>query len=130
MKPRTKPDFKAIAKLIAARLTDQERGKSVAYLDEDLRPPGRVSIGGEEVKIDHPYVMAFIDERPGSTWMHSCRYLVIDPPSGQIQSIASSRPPLFGALPSTWRVVWKSRGIADWQLLRILGSSPNEAPKR
>lgn len=130
MRARKKPDFKAVARLVVARLTDEERARSVAYLDEALRPPGRAAIGGEEVEVDHPYVVAFIDDRPGSNWMHPCRYLLIDPANENVTPVASSRPPLFGLLPPTWHIVWRSPGVADWQLLPMSRPSPQERHKR
>ena len=116
------PDFRRLDAPILDQLTDEERAKSVVYLDEQLKPPGKSSIGGSEQQHNDPYVVAFIDRKPGANWMHPCRYLLIDPATSKITSIDSDRPPLFGVLESTWRIVWRSPGIDDWRLLRI--SSP------
>jgi hypothetical protein len=110
-------DSEALDKLVLDQLTDEERVRSVVYLDQDLRPPGKTLVGGQEVQLDRPHVLAFIDQRPGANWMHPCRYLLIDTTTRQVTSIDSARPPLFGILPATWRAVWRSANLADWQLL-------------
>jgi hypothetical protein len=116
--PQGREDF-TLDELILTQLTSEERAKSAVYLDERLRPSGQSAVGGREYQHDTPSVVAFIDQRPGANWMHPCRYLLIDPATKNITSINSDRPPLFGALPSTWRVVWRSHGIDDWRLLPI-----------
>ena len=126
---RGEPDFSGVVALILLQLTDAERAKSVVYLDEQLRPPGQNSIGGHEYQHNTPCVVAFIDQRPGANWMHPCRYLLIDPVTSKINSIDSDRPPLFGALQPTWRVVWRSHGIDDWRLLPISRPPSEETPK-
>jgi len=115
--------------LIVGKLTDEERDKSVAYLDEQLRPAGQALIGEREYKQGVPYLVAFIDQQPGANWMHPCRYLLIDPASKTTTSINSDRPPRFGTLPPTWRVVWRSQNIEDWRLLP-LSRPPSEEKKR
>ena len=122
-------DFRALDASILEQLTDEERAKSVVYLDAQLRPPGASRIGEHEYQYDAPCLAAFIDPQPGDNWMHPCRYLLIDPATGKITSIPCDRPPVFGPLPPTWRVVWRSRGIDDWRLLPISASSPQETQK-
>ena len=117
-------DFETLDGVILDQLTDKERARSVVYLDQDLRPPGQTQVGGREVQFDHRHMMAFIDQQPGANWMHPCRYLLIDPVTSQLISVDAAQPPRFGVLPATWRVVWRSPGVADWQLIRISSSSP------
>lgn len=116
---QTGPDFRNFDALILKQLTDAERARSVVYLDEQLRPPGRSDIGGSEIERSGSFVLAFVDRKPGANWMHPCRYLLIDPATRNITSIDSDRPPVFGPLPPTWRVVWRSPDIDDWRLLPI-----------
>lgn len=113
------PDFRSFDALIVNQLTDAERARSVVYLDEQIRPPEGIAIGGSEYERSDPFVLAFVDRKPGANWMHPCRYLLIDPVTRSITSIDSDRPPLFGPLPPTWRAVWRSPGIDDWRLLPI-----------
>lgn len=112
-------EFRALDAAILAELTEKEREASVVYLDAQLRPPGAVSIAGLGSQADSPYVLAFIDQRPGVNWMHACRYLLIDPLTRTVSSKESDRPPAFGQLPPTWRIVWRAAGIEDWRLLPI-----------
>ena len=113
------PNLADVEAMVLGQLTDQERARSVAYLDSDLRPPGKTRIGKRVVQFEHAHVVAFIDRQPGANWMHPCRYLLIDPATSEFISVDADQPPRFGVLPPTWRVVWRSRDIADWQLLRI-----------
>jgi len=106
--------------LVLGELTEEERANSVVYLDEQLRPPGQSSMAGQELVHDGAYLVVFVDQQPGVNWMHRCRYLLIDSVTGKITSINSDRPPLFGALPPTWRVVWQSHGLENWRLLPLL----------
>jgi hypothetical protein len=122
-------DFEAFDnKLILDQLTDQERARSSVYLDQNLHPPGQTLIGGRKVQPDHTHVIAFVDQRPGANWMHPCRYLLIDPATRQVTSIDSDRPPMFGILPATWREVWRSPGIANWQMLPMSHPAPQATP--
>jgi len=122
-------DFGELEALILRQLTDEERATSAVYLDRNLRQAGQGEIGGHESSSASAYYLAFIDQRPGANWMHPCRYLMIDPAAGKTASIQSDRPPQFGALPPTWRVVWRPSGIEAWRLLRI--SSPiTQKPKK
>lgn len=118
--------FEAVDALVLERLTDEERKRSAVYLDARLRPPGRGAFGGQEIEADHNYVVAFIDQRPGANWMHPCRYLLIDPAGGAVTSIAANRPPVFGVLPATWRVVWRSQNLEDWRLIPVAATSPEQ----
>lgn len=116
--------------LVLRQLTDAERAMSAVYVDEQLRPAGQASIGGREYAQDTPYLVAFVDQQPGANWMHPSRYLLIDPATAKVTSINSDRPPLFGTLPPTWRLVWRSQGIDDWRLLLLSQESSRETQER
>jgi hypothetical protein len=105
--------------IVLANLTPEERTHSAAYINDVTETAGRPAIGGQPVQIEHPYVLAFIDRNPGANWMHPCRYLVINPADGEFTSIESGRPPAFGPLPGSWRLIRKSPDIQNWQLLKI-----------
>jgi hypothetical protein len=112
-------DFKALEATVVANLTDKERERSAAYLNEKIFDAGSATIGGQQIKVHHSYVVAFIDRNPGANWMHPCRYLLIDPADQTVMSVDGMRPPVFGALPSSWRLVARTPGLEDWQLIRI-----------
>jgi hypothetical protein len=114
-------DFRALDAAILEQLTDKEREASVVYLDMQLRPPGPAAIGALDLQLHSPHVVAFVDRRPGANWMHPCRYLFIDPATRVITAKESDRPPVFGPLPPTWRIVWRAEGIEDWRLFPLSG---------
>lgn len=112
-------DFRALDDAILEQLTEKERETSVVYLDMQLRPPGPSAIASIDLQLDTPHVLAFVDRRPGANWMHPCRYLFIDPATRKVTSKESDRPPVFGPLPPTWRIVWRAAGVEDWRLFPI-----------
>jgi hypothetical protein len=109
-------------------VTDHKKMQSVAYIDLELHAPGKAKVGGKEIQVDHEYLLVFIDLQPGANWMHPCSYLIIDPATRKVTRIDSIQPPVFGALPSTWRVVWRSPEISDWQLFPISTSPDHKSP--
>ena len=113
------PDFERLAAAVIADLTPQERTTSVAYLNASAEPAGAATIGRRRVEVDHTYVVAFVDQRPGANWMHPCRYMLIDLRTDHVTSFESDRPPAFGILPSTWRIIARPPGLQEWQLIRI-----------
>ncbi len=125
-RPPNPAGFEAVDTLVLEQLTDEERKKSVVYLDAELHAAGRSEIGGQQVAPTHSYVIGFVDQRPGANWMHPCRYLLIDPAARAVTSIVADRPPVFGVLPPTWRVVWRSLNLDDWRLLPIAAASPQK----
>jgi hypothetical protein len=115
--PAELEDFGALRELVLKQLTPEERARSAAYLDNEPRPAGQTQIGGQEVQLDQARIVAFIDQRPGANWTHPCRYLLISPTTREITPVSGDRPPIFGVLPPTWRLVWRASGLADWRLL-------------
>ena len=116
--------FDELDSTIITDLTPEERQHSVVYIDQHLFPAGPAQIGGQAIDVANPYVIAFIDRRPGANWMHPCRYLLIDPIDRHVVSVDSNRPPAFGRLPSGWRIVMRSPEIEDWQVMPITSGPP------
>ena len=106
--------------VVTDNLTEEERETAAVYFDCRLLPAGTAEIGGRQVTVDHPYHLAFIDQNPGANWMHPCRYMLINPASNTILlSIQSDRPPAFGTLPSSWRVLLRPLGLEEWKVMPI-----------
>ena len=105
--------------VIESSLSKDEREHAVVYVDDRVLSPGTFTLGDRECQIDYPYVTVFIDGAPGRNWMHSCRYLLIHPDGDAVTSIDSDRPPLFGILPSSWRVLICPAGLEEWKLIPI-----------
>jgi len=86
----------------------------VVYVDRVPRPPGPVTLGGDEVQLERPALVVFRDEMPGANWMHPCTYALVDVASGEVvDSREADRPPHFGLLPSSWVVAADPEGRAD-----------------
>jgi hypothetical protein len=103
-------------KLVLAQLTEDELANAAVYVNDELLPAGASVMGGVELQSDEPHWIAFIDQTPRANWMHRCRYLVIER-SERVISVQADRPPVFGSLPSGWRLVWRAPGIEEWMLL-------------
>lgn len=104
-----------VASLLAT-LDPGEREHCAVYVDEALRPAGAPSPEGLSPQ-PWPCWLAFVDLRPGANWMHACRYVFIRADDGSLHVVAGERPPSFGPLPASWRQVWCSPDVAQWQLL-------------
>lgn len=113
---------------VLAELTDEERTLSAAYLDTRIRPKGRALLGKVEVDLESAKLIAFVDRKPGANWAHPCRYLLLDPASRAFRSVDSDMPPIHGILPATWRLVWRSPGLADWRLIPIQQAPASSPP--
>jgi hypothetical protein len=120
------PETSTLDNTVLANLTPEERRRSAVYLNDTPAPAGHATIAGQPIEIDHSYVVAFIDRHPGANWMHPCRYLVINPSDQRCMSLESNRPPVFGPLPSGWRLIQRSPDVQDWQLLKIAEGTCND----
>jgi hypothetical protein len=106
-------------KLVLGALRPDERASAVAYVDGRPRSRGQLEIGGLRIELGGDAYVAFVDRAPGANWMHPVRYVLIDARTGQARDFEAMRPPDFGPLPPTWRVVARPPGVEDWQLLPI-----------
>jgi hypothetical protein len=105
--------------LVLGALRPDERSAAVAYVDGRAHPPGPLEIGELKTELERDAYVAFVDRAPGANWLHPARYLLVDAETGAVRDFAASRPPVFGPLPSTWRVVARGPEVEDWQLLPI-----------
>jgi hypothetical protein len=97
-----------------ARKAFRQLPGTVVYVDREPRPAGTVAVGGDEVRVERPALVAFRDEMPGANWMHPCTYALVDIETGDVVATsASDRPPHFGLLPSSWVVAADPEGRAD-----------------
>jgi hypothetical protein len=112
-------DEQLLNKSILPQLTTEEKAKGVVYLDHKVCSPGSLSLANQTVDIAESRYLAFVDAKPGANWTHPCRYLLIDPQSGDVRSIEADRPPVFGPLPPSWQVTWQAPDVEPWRLLPI-----------
>lgn len=104
---------------VLAALTAEEKVRAAVYLNTDERQPGVLQVGAASVDVAAPYLLVFIDDKPGANWAHACRYLVLDLTTGTTTSIAAEMPPVHGPLSSSWRLLWQAPGTESWQLLPL-----------
>jgi hypothetical protein len=104
-----------VAELLIAALSSTERESSVVYLDERHFPAGSViEIDGEEKQLFSPVMVAFVDLKPEANWGHDCRYLFVDPETGELQTAVAQFPPFLRDVPETLQVIWKGAGVPEW----------------
>src|SRR3989442_549592 len=95
-----------ISKLVLDKLSNEERKSSVAYLDEQVLPPGTlIKVDNEKIRAPWPAVVAFIDLEPTANWAHKCRYLLVNVETGEIYSYNAQFPPFLRGVPDTMKVI-------------------------
>jgi hypothetical protein len=108
-----------VAAKAVAQLSADERKGGVLYVDQHELPAGStLAIDGREVAVRRPSAMAFVDRVPQANWGHSCRYLLIDLESGQVESIEAQSPPFLRSVPATLRMILKGEAVPDWTVAR------------
>ena len=106
-----------ISELVLANLSAEERKSSVVYLDERVLPTGAVvELDRKEICMPRPAVIAFVDLDPMANWAHDCRYLLVNPETGELQSIDAHLPPFLRGVSDTLRVIWKAEAVPRWAL--------------
>ena len=104
-----------ISKLSIAALPSEERESSVIYLDERVFPAESViEIDGGEKQLSSPVMVAFADLQPEANWGHVCRYLLVNPETGELQMVMAQFPPFLRGVPETLKVIWKGEGVPEW----------------
>jgi hypothetical protein len=101
--------------LVKAQLTDVELANSVVYaletsipVDKQLQFPG--------ITIDAPQEanLIFVDREPMANWGHSCRYILIDSKSREMNSFESRLPPFRQDDKLRWKVVYKASSLNNF----------------
>lgn len=106
-----------ISELVLANLSAEERESSVVYLDGRVLPMGAVmEVDGREIRMPWPAVIAFIDLEPMANWAHDCRYMLVNPETGELRSIDARFPPFLRGASDTLRVIWKAEAVPRWAL--------------
>ena len=108
-----------VAAKAVAQLSADERKSGVLYVDHHELPAGStLAIDGREVAVRRPSAIAFVDRVPQANWGHSCRYLLIDLESGQVESIEAQSPPFLRSVPATLRMILKGEAVPDWTVAK------------
>lgn len=108
-----------VAALAVAQLTADERKSGVLYVDQrELAAGSTLAIDGRDVAVRRPSAMAFVDREPQVNWNHSCRYMLIDLASGEVESFEAQSPPYLRSVPATLRMILKGETVPDWTVAR------------
>jgi hypothetical protein len=87
------------------------------YLDRRVFAPGQSApVDGEEIPVQAPTAVAFVDLEPRANWGHRCRYLLIDVERGEIRSVDKQFPPFLTGVPRSLRLVWQGDAVPEWAL--------------
>lgn len=108
-----------VAAMAVAQLTADERKSGVLYVDQrELAAGSTLAIDGRDVAVRRPSAMAFVDREPQVNWNHSCRYMLIDLASGEVESFEAQSPPYLRSVPATLRMILKGETVPDWTVAR------------
>jgi hypothetical protein len=107
-----------ISRLVIDTLSPSERDSSVVYLDKRILPPDSTfEIDRKPIHIPSQAVVAFVDLDPTANWAHACRYLVVDPETGNVNSVNAKLPPFLREAPKTLRMIWKGESVPNWTVV-------------
>jgi hypothetical protein len=94
-------------------LTPEERDACAVYAaDQPVASGATLRFAQTTFTAPWDAVLAFVDRDPMANWGHSCRYILIHPETGEVQSVEARTPP-FVEKGFTWRVVYKSASIPE-----------------
>jgi hypothetical protein len=109
--------WEEITERALAALSNEERRSGAVYLDQkDVTGGSVLKIDNKEVRVPWSAAVVFVDRKPEANWSHSCRYLLVNRSSGEIESIEANFPPFLRGVPETLRLIWKGRTVPEWAL--------------
>lgn len=112
-----------IAEVVLAQVPEARRAQPVVYLDPAVKAAGsEIEIDYKKVQLEAPTIVGFIDLEPEMNWGHPCRYVLVNPESGQHREIDAHFPPFLRASPPDLIVLFKGDEVPDWAV-----NKPNPA---
>jgi len=103
-----------LLQLLLTLLTPTERAQAIAYLTEQPVVVGTIiEAAHEQVPAPWDAVLAFVDQDPTANWSHNCRYIFINPQTGETRSIVGRFPMFSMADPGSWRLAYKAPALPD-----------------
>jgi len=101
-----------LVRTILAQLTSAERAGAVVYLKDTSVPAGS-SLEFPRISIEVPWEarVVFVDRDPMANWSHACRYMLVDPERGEVQSHEAQLPPFRPGQGEHWRVIYKAPSV-------------------
>lgn len=108
------PDADLPLTRLLAELTDAERTAGVLYRFLSTVEAG-TTLTFAHITIPVPWqaTLAFVDQEPMANWGHACRYLLINPRTGQSTSIPARFPPFTPDTRNRWRAVYRAPNLPD-----------------
>jgi hypothetical protein len=107
-------DPNELSRLAKAQLSPSELGNSIVYLLTTQVAKGS-TLEFPQVSITAPWQarVAFIDLDPLANFGHACRYVLINPGTGETKSVDARFPPFRSGAEDRWQVVYKAPGVPD-----------------
>ncbi|CAB3753516.1 hypothetical protein LMG29739_01751 [Paraburkholderia solisilvae] len=99
--------------ILISQLTTSEQAHGVAYVCSTMFVKG-TTISFPHLEIDVPWdaYLAFIDGDPAANWGHACRYVLLNPETGDTLSREARFPP-FQRGATDWQIAYRAPGIPD-----------------
>jgi hypothetical protein len=98
---------------ILAQLTTEERNGGVVYVAlEPIRAGARLEFPKTRIEVKWDALLAFVDRDPMANWSHSCRYLLLNIKTHEVESFQAALPP-FSNKSVHWRVAYKAPSVPD-----------------
>jgi hypothetical protein len=123
IEPETLRTIEAVARRHASERRGQE---SRLYIDDvPVRSGTRLGYAFQRVTVPEESVLVFIDDEPGASFAHDCRYLLFHPRSGKLRAIIPARfPPYLGGVPRSYRQFAGLRPLEEWSTPVGVAASP------
>jgi hypothetical protein len=108
----------SLREAVLARCTAEEIRSCVVYVTSDPFSSGTtLRFPGLTLELPWDGFLAFVDLDPMANWGHACRYVLINPNTGEAKSIAAQFPP-FGPERNSepkyhWRLLYQAPGVPD-----------------
>jgi len=108
----------SLREAVVDRCTADEIHSCVAYVTSVPFSSGTtLRFPGTTLEFPWDGFLAFVDLDPMANWGHACRYVLINPNTGEAKSIAAQFPP-FGPERNRepkyhWRLLYQAPGVPD-----------------
>lgn len=99
---------------ILAQLTAEERNGGVVYIaTEPISAGAKLEFPKIKIEVKWDAILAFVDRDPMANWSHSCRYILLNIQTHEVESFEAALPPFSSNKSIHWRVAYKSPSVPD-----------------
>ena len=107
-------DPNELSSLAKAQLSPSELNRCVIYLlNTPVAEGSTLEFPRASIAVPWDARVAFIDLNPLANFGHPCRYVLINPGTGETKSVDARFPPFRSGADDRWRVVYKAPGVPD-----------------